>query len=197
MRRAAALTAFAAVAAVLALASSAWADGGEPVTMDVNVPGVVASGIGFPVSVKVTSGSGALSSATAPLRVRVKAATECGATFDSTPGAVLVDAHLGPSGTVAGRASTTTFGTFTACAFLEQQGDDRLYAFDDSTSFAVTHGCTIFTRRAVAARKALRKTRKAARRAHGARRAALQRKAARLHVALKRASTGQHRACSG
>jgi hypothetical protein len=194
MRRAAALVA---VAAALVPASPAWADGNEPVTMDVNMPDVVASGIGFPVRVTVASDSGALSTATAPLRVRVKAATECGGTFDSTPGAVLLDAPLGSSGTVAGRASTSAFGTFTACAFLEQQGDDRLYAFDDSTSFAVTHGCTTFARRAAATRKSLRQVRKAARHAHGTHRAALQRKAARLHVKLKRASAGQQRACSG
>jgi hypothetical protein len=193
MRRAAAL----ALVAACAFASSAWADGGEPVTMDVSVPGVVASGIGFPVRVTVTSDSGALSGATAPLRVRVKAATECGGTFDSTPGAVLLDAPLGSNRTVAARASTTTFGTFTACAFLEQQGDDRLFAFDDSTSFAVTHGCTTFTRRAVTARRSLRKVRKAQRHAHGARRAALARKAARLRGKLERVSAGQHRACSG
>ena len=193
MRRAAAL----AFLAACVFASSAWAGGGEPVTMDVSMPGVVASGIGFPVRVTVTSDSGALRGATAPLRVRVKAAAECGGTFDSTPGAVLLDAPLGSSGTVAGRASTTTFGTFTACAFLEQQGDDRLFAFDDSTSFAVTHACTTFTRRAVAARRSLRKMRKTLRHAHGAHRAALEHKAARLRVKLKRASAGQRRACSG
>jgi hypothetical protein len=192
MRRAAAL---AAAACALGFASSASADGGEPVTMDVNMPGVVASGIGFPVRVTVTSDSGALSGLTAPLRVRVKAAPECGGSFDSTPGAVLLDAPLGANGSAAGRASTTTFGSFTACAFLEQQGDDRLYAFDDSTSFAVTHACTTFTRRAVAARRSLREVRRAQRHAHGAHRAALGRKAARLRVELERASAGQRRAC--
>lgn len=190
MRRAAALAAVAAL--VLTSAASA---GDEPVTMDVNMPGVVASGIGFPVRVTVTSDPRALGTATAPLRVRVKAAAECGGSFDSTPGAVLLDAPLGANGSAAGRASTTAFGTFTACAFLEQQGDDRLFAFDDSTSFAVTHACTTFTRRAVAARSSLRKVRKQLRHARGAHRAALARKSARLHAKLRRASAGQQRAC--
>jgi hypothetical protein len=191
MRRALALG----LLAACALASSAWADGGEPVTMDVSVPGVVASGIGFPVRVTVTSDPGALSGATAPLRVRVRAAAECGASFDSTPGAVLLDAPLGSNGTVAGRGSTTTFGTFTACAFLEEQGDDRLFAFDDSTSFAVTHACTTFTRRAAAARSSLRKVRRAMHHAHGARRRTLARRAAGLSHELKRANAGRRRAC--
>jgi hypothetical protein len=192
MRRAAAL---AAVAAMLCLASSAWGDGGEPVTMDVNVPGVVASGIGFPVRVTVTSDKGALSGATAPLRVRVKAANECGGTFDSTPGPVLVDAPLASNGTVAGRATVTSFGGFTACAFLEQQGDDRLYAFDDTTTFAVTHSCTTYSRRVVATRAALKKVRGRMRHAHGAHRAALARRAAHLRAKLGRSGAQRKRAC--
>jgi hypothetical protein len=185
-----------AVALVLGcvVASSAWAEGGERLTMGVSVPGVVASGVGFPVRVTV---KGPLTDATAPLRVRVKAAAECGASFDSTPGAVLLDAPLGSSGTASGRASTTTFGTFTACAFLEQQGDDRLFAFDDSTSFAVTHACTTFTRRAAAARSSLRKVRKAMRHAHGAQRRELARRAAGLRHKLGRANAGRRRACNG
>jgi len=188
MRRALAL----ALVAGCAVVSSAWADGGEPLTMDVSVPGVVASGAGFPVRVTV---KGALAGATAPLRVRVKAATECGGTFDSTPGAVLLDSPLGSNGTAAGRASTTSFGSFTACAFLEQQGDDRLFAFDDSTSFAVTHACTTFTRRAAAARSSLRKVRGAMRHAHGAHRRTLARRAAGLRHKLGRANAGRRRAC--
>jgi hypothetical protein len=182
-----------AVAAALSLASPALA-GDEPVTMNVNIPGVVASGVGFPVRVTVTSDRGALNGATAPLRVRVKAATECGGTFDSTPGAVLLDAPLGSNGTVAGRAATTSFGGFTACAFLEQQGDDRLFAFDDTTSFAVTHGCTTATRRVLARKASLKKVRRALRRAHGAHRTALVRRAARLHTSLKKAMAGRRRA---
>jgi hypothetical protein len=179
--------------AAFALACPAFASD-EPVTMSVDMPNVVAAGIGFPVRVTVTSDPGALASA--PMRVRVRAASECGGTFDSTPGTVLLDAPLGPSGQVAGRASTSSFGSFTACAFLEQQGDNRLFAFDDSTSFAVTHACTTATRRAAATRASLRKVRKALRRSHGGHRAALESKAARLRAKLKRAAARQHRACS-
>jgi hypothetical protein len=127
--------------------------------------------------------------------VRVRAATECGASFDSTPGTVLLDAPLGPSATVAGTAVTHTFGTFTACAFLEQQGDNRLFAFDDSTSFTVTHGCTTFTRRAVAGRQRVARLRRAMRRAHGAHRAVLARKVARERASLRRVNARRLHAC--
>jgi hypothetical protein len=184
-----------AVAAVIALmfACPAFASD-EPVTISVDMPNVVASDLGFPVRVTVTSDPGALGSA--PMRVRVRAATECGGTFDSTPGTVLLDAPLGPSGQAAGRASTSSFGSFTACAFLEQQGDNRLFAFDDSTTFAVTHPCTTAARRATATRTSLRKVRRALRHAHGAHRAALERKAGRLRAKLRRAAARQRRACS-
>jgi hypothetical protein len=106
-----------------------------------------------------------------------------------------MDAPLASSGKLSRSARTHTFGSFTACAYLEQQGDDRLFAFDDSTTFAVTHGCTTFSRRVRADRKALAKTRKAVGKAHGAHKAALQRRAAKLRVKLKKASTGRKKSC--
>src|SRR5262249_51022854 len=99
------------VAALLVLlsASAAWAGNGEPVSLTVPAPAVVASNVGFPVRVTVASDPGALSGS---FRVRVKAASECGATFDSPPGAVLLDKPLGSSGKVAGTAKTHSFGSF-------------------------------------------------------------------------------------
>ncbi len=193
MRRAALSAALVLFAAVPAAARAS----DEPVSLTVTAPAGVASGIGFPVHVQVASDPGALGTATAPLRVRVKAAGECGATFDSTLGTVLVDAPLGPSGTAAATAVMHSFGTFTACAFLEQQGDDRLFAFDDSTSFAVTHGCTAFTQRAATQRRRLRHLRSAERRAHGARRAKIARTVAKTRVTLRRVNARRLRACHG
>jgi hypothetical protein len=169
----------------------------EPVSLTVSAPAGLAAGVAFPVRVAVTSDPGALGAATAPLRVRVKAAGECGGSFDSTPGTVLLDAPLGPSGTVAGMAVARSFGTFSACAFLEQQGDDRLFAFDGSTTFAVTHGCTAFTRRATVGRRRLRKLRRAERHAHGARRAQLARTVARTRATLRRVNARRLKACHG
>ena len=189
------LLALAAVVFLLLPTAAAARASDEPVTLSVSTPAVVASSVGFPVRVTVSSDPGALAGATAPLRVRVRAATECGGSFDSTPGVVLLDQPLGPSGRVAGSGMTHTFGTFTACAYLEQQGDDRLFAFDDSTSFAVTHPCTTFARRVVATKRSLRKVRKALRHAHGAHRAALSRRAAHLRAKLRRADAGRGRNC--
>jgi hypothetical protein len=185
-------------------APAARADGGEPVRLGVDVPGVVASAFPFRVSVHVTADPGALDIRTAPLRVRVRAASECGGSFDSTPGPVLVDQPLRPDpttgsaydGTVSGSALLHTFGDFTACTYLEQQGDGRLFAFEDSTGFSVTHPCTTFTRRASVAGKRLKRTRKAMRRAHGTHRQALARRAAKQRAKLKKAQTGRRRACS-
>jgi hypothetical protein len=173
-------------------AAGASADNGEPVSIGVDMPAVVASNVGFPMHVTVTSDPGVL---VGSFRVRVRASGECGGSFDSTPGPVLLDKPLGANGKVAGTARIHTFGSFTACAFVEQVGDNRLFAFDDSTTFAVTHPCTTFTRRAAATRRALRKTRKAKRHARGAHRAALARREARLRAKLKNANARRKHAC--
>jgi hypothetical protein len=179
--------------ALTGLALMPAAAAAEPITLTVSTPAVVASNVPFAVGVTVAADQGALGSA--PLRVRVRAADECGATFDSTPGVVLLDKQLAASGKVSARARTHTFGSFTACAFLEQQGDDRLYAFDDSTTFAVTHPCTTYSRRVIATRRALKTLRRQLRHAHGAHRAALTRRSAKLHRKLARANKGRKRAC--
>ncbi|HEY7633143.1 MAG TPA: hypothetical protein VH817_20740 [Thermoleophilaceae bacterium] len=181
-----------AAALVLVPVAGASADYGEPVSISVDMPAVVASNVGFPLHVTVTSDPGLL---TGSYRVRVRAARECGGSFDTTPGAVLLDKQLGPNGEVAASGRTHTFGTFTACAFLEQVGDNRLFAFDDSTTFAVTHPCTTYSRRVVAATRSLKKVRKALRHAHGAHRQALSRRASHLEKKLRKAKTGRKRAC--
>ncbi|HKN93118.1 MAG TPA: hypothetical protein VJU60_02205 [Thermoleophilaceae bacterium] len=193
MRRAAVVAALVLFAALPAAAGAS----DEPVSLTVTAPAGVASGVGFPVHVQVASDPGALGAATAPLRVRVKAAGECGASFDSTPGTVLLDAPLGPSQSAAGTAVMQSFGTFTACAFLEQQGDDRLFAFDDSTSFAVTHGCTTYTKRAAAQRRRLRALRSAERHAHGARRAKIARTVSKTRATLRRVNARRLKVCHG
>jgi hypothetical protein len=185
-------------------APAARADGGEAVRLGVEVPDVVASAFPFRVDVHVTADPGALDIRSAPLQVRVKAAGECGGSFDTTPGPVLVDQQLRPDptsgsaydGTVSASALIHSFGDFTACAYLEEQGDGRLFAFEDSTSFSVTHPCTTFTRRASVAARRLKRTRKAMRRAHGARRRALARRAAKQRAKLKKAQTGRSRTCT-
>jgi hypothetical protein len=189
------LLALAAVAAVLVPAASARAGDGEPVQLSVEVPVIAASNVGFPLVVTVTADRGALDAASSPLRVRVRAARECGASFDSTPGATLLDKQLGSAGRVSGTALTHVFGAFTACAFLEQTSDARLFAFDDSAGFTITHPCTTFSRRAIAAKRALKEVLRSEKRAHGAHRAALHRRAAHLRAKLRRANIGRKRNC--
>jgi hypothetical protein len=195
--------ALAMVAAAALVAPAAQAAGDEAVRLGVDLPDVVASAFPFGVNVHVTADPGALDPRIAPLRVRVRAAAECGGSFDTTSGPVLVDEPLRPDpamgaaydGTVAGSALIHTFGDFTACTYLEEQGDNRLFAFEDAASFSVTHPCTTFTRRASVTAKHLKRTRKAMRRAHGARRQALARQAARQRARLAKARAGRRQAC--
>ena len=48
------------------------------------------------INVTVTADPGARDSTTAPLRIRARLAGECGGTFDTTPGPVLIDQQLNP-----------------------------------------------------------------------------------------------------
>ena len=80
----------------------------------------------------------ALDSATAPLRIRAKLAGECGGTFDTTPGPVLIDVELSPQpatgqpyqATARGSGKPVAYGQRTVCAFLEEEGDNRQFAND-------------------------------------------------------------------
>ena len=85
-----------ALAAAALGAPAAQADGGEAVRLGVDVPGIVASAASFRTSVHVTADPGALDIRSGALRVRMKAASECGGSFDTTSGPVLVDAQLRP-----------------------------------------------------------------------------------------------------
>ena len=162
----------------------------------------MASAFPFPVSVHVTADPGALDIRSAPLQVRVKAAAECGGSFDTTPGPRAGGPQLRPGShhrvrlrRVTGGALIHSFGDFTACTYLEEQGDGRLFAFEDATGFSVTHPCTTFTRRASVAAKRLKRTRNM-RRAHGGRRHALARRAVEERARLKKAQSGRRRTCT-
>ena len=93
-----------------------------------------------------------LDSATAPLRIRVKLATECGGTFATTPGDVLIDQQLNPQpttghayqATAKGSGKPTSYGEQTVCAYLEEEGDNRMFANDtaDPPPVNVSRACT-------------------------------------------------------
>ena len=144
------LGAVVALGAAFALVTGAGADSFTPVTMDIAVAPVARLSVPLHVTVAVRADAGVLDTADGPLRVKVKLASECGGSFETTSGVTLVDAPLTPQPTVgrayAGRASgagrPVAYGTRTACAYLEDTGSDRVYANDESVTTDVTPPCT-------------------------------------------------------
>jgi hypothetical protein len=102
------------------------------------------------VTVQVSADAGVLDDRTGPLRMRVKLATECGGTYQYTAGTVLLDKRLSPqpstghaySGSVTGSAKPTAYGMQTVCVWLEDEGDQRVFASDQSSQVDVSQPCT-------------------------------------------------------
>jgi hypothetical protein len=163
--------------ALLALPSSlAAADSFTPIRLGIKLAPVARRHAPLPISVDVAADPGPLDRASTPLRIEVKLATECGATFQTTPGTVLLNRALSPkpsagkaySATMRGAGRPGAFGTLTVCAYLEEQGDgDRLFANDTSNQVDVSMPCTTAANRFDSAGNALARARRALRRAQG------------------------------
>jgi len=177
---------FALAAAVLCAAAglaatTAVGDSFTPVVLNVKIASVARRHKPLAIKVTVTADAGVLDTATAPLRIRVKLAGECGGTFQYTPGVVLLDKQLKPqptsgrpySATAGGSGKPSQYGTQTVCVFLEEQGDDRQFATNTSDQVNVSRPCTAAAARYDTAerrhrRAAAKRDRRAARRACGA-----------------------------
>lgn len=154
----------------------ARADSFNPVTLSIKVAPVARLHVALPITVTVTADPSVLDSATAPLRIRVKLATECGGTFATTPGDVLLDQQLNPQpttgrayhATARGSGKPTAYGQRTVCAFLEEEGDNRMFANDtaDPPSVNVARACSQKASRYDAAVKSLAKAKRRLRHAH-------------------------------
>ena len=153
------------IVGVLALAGSpAGADSFTPVGLGITVAPVARLHEPLEVTVAVTADAGVLDDATAPLRIRVKLAMECGGSFSSTPGTVLIDRPLSPqpvtgraySAQAAGAGRPASYGVDTVCVFLEEEGDGRQFATDTSDQVDVSRSCTVRASRYDAARRELR-----------------------------------------
>jgi hypothetical protein len=114
------------------------------------------------------------------MRAQVKLASECGGTFRYTAGSVLLDKRLSPQpatghayvGSANGSGRPTAYGTETVCVWINDEGDSRTFASDQSMQVDVSPACTRAAARDDAARKARRheaiaRARRAARRACG------------------------------
>jgi len=158
-----ALVAGLAVAAALS-AAGAGADSFTPVRLTIEVAPVARRHAPLPITVRVSADPGVLDARTAPLRIRVKLAPECGGTYGYTPGTVLLDKRLHPqpttgkaySGFAHGAGRPKRYGVMTVCVFLNEQGDQRTFASDQSIQVNVSRACTRAAARYDAARKARR-----------------------------------------
>jgi hypothetical protein len=179
--RRAALIASLAAAAAIAYSAAAGADSFTPVRLAIDVAPVARLHQPLTIDVEVSADPSVLDDATGPLRIRVKLAQECGGTFSSTPGVTLLDQQLRPQpttgraydATASGSGKPTRYGNQTVCAFLEESGDNRMFANDTSNQVNVSRKCTAAAatfdtaRRRHARRNTLAADRRAARRACG------------------------------
>jgi hypothetical protein len=151
----------------------ASADSFTPVRVSIVTTAVARLRTPLQVSVHVSADAGVLDDRNGPLRIRVKLSSECGGTYQYTAGVVLLDKRLSPqpatghaySAVASGSGRPDSYGTQTVCAWLEDEGDQRVFASDQSTAVDVSSACTSAAARYDAAvRAARRKKRGAARR---------------------------------
>jgi hypothetical protein len=140
---------------MLAIAGSipagiAAADSFTPVRLDIGVAPVARLHQPLAVTVRVSADAGVLDDRTAPVRIEVKLAGECGGDFQSTTGVVLLDKRLSPQPTTGraysvlarGSGRPAAYGSQTVCTYLEEEGDDRMFANDESVITNVSKPCT-------------------------------------------------------
>lgn len=126
----------AALAALATLpAGGALADSFTPIQLGITIAQTAHRGAQLRVSVAITADAGALD-ASAALWLRVKLAPECAGTWTGTPGTVLLSRRLSPqpstglpySSVMSGSGRPARVGVQTVCVWIEQQGDDRVFA---------------------------------------------------------------------
>jgi hypothetical protein len=142
--------------ALAAAPASATSQADDPVRLAVSAPAVVSLDLAAPITVTVSSNPGAFDIADAPIRLRVRLSPAlCRNTFDTTSGSVAIDSRLAlpprPSPaftqTITGHATPSDFETDSVCAFVEEEGSNRLFAIDADTQVVVSRACTAATRR--------------------------------------------------
>ena len=170
-----------AAAAGWVVTAPALGDSFTPVTLSISVTPVARARAPLHIAVTVTADPGALDTRSAPLRVRVRLASECGGTFAYTSGPVLLDQRLRPQpatghayrAVARGSGRPTTYGSMTVCTWLQDEGDNRVFASDQSVQVNVSRACTVAAgrydadRRRHRGRAMLIKARNRARRACG------------------------------
>jgi hypothetical protein len=152
--------------AALVGAPGVEADSVTPISLNVTIAPVARLGQPLKVTVTVSADPSVLDARSAPLRVGVKLAPECGGEFAHTPGVVLLDRELAPqpvtgrayAGAVSGRAGRpSAYGVQAVCTFLYEEVDARQFATDATAQVDVSPACTRAGRRLDRDRDALRR----------------------------------------
>jgi hypothetical protein len=181
VRRRTVLASLTLAVATIAYSAAAGADSFTPVRLAIKIAPVARLHQPLKVNVDVSADPSVLDNATGALRIRVKLAQECGGTFSSTPGVTLLDQQLRPQpatgrgydASATGSGRPARYGDQTVCAFLEESGDNRMFANDTSNQVNVSRKCTTAAatydaaRRQHAGAKRLNADRRNARRACG------------------------------
>jgi len=139
------------LAAVLAFAPGvAQADSFTPVRLTIFVAPVARLHKPLAVTVRVSADPGVLDTRTGALRAQVKLAAECGGTYRYTLGDVLLDKRLAPqpstghaySGGATGAGGPSAYGIQTVCVWINEEGDGRTFASEQSVQVDVSRACT-------------------------------------------------------
>lgn len=158
--------ALALVAAVCGTAAIALADSFTPVRLTTSIAATARLDRALPITVTVSADPGVLDTRTAPLRIEVKLAPECGGAYEYTPGVVLLNKQLNPqpatgqayTATARGSGKPNAYGEQTVCVWLAQGGaDDEVFASDQSIQVDVSKTCTVAAARYDTAESALRR----------------------------------------
>jgi hypothetical protein len=135
----------AALAAAALIVGTAAADSFTPVRLDIHVESTARVHEALHIKVAVSADAGALDNRFGPLRIEVKLARECGGDFQHTRGFRLLDKLLRPQPAIGHAYSAVATsarrpqarGRKAVCAFLEEAGDHRVWAHDESLAVKV------------------------------------------------------------
>jgi hypothetical protein len=135
----------AALATAVMTAAVAAADSFTPVRLVISVAPTVRVHHELHIKVAVSADAGALDNRLGPLRIEVKLAPECGGDFQHTRGFVPLDKPLRPQpatgraydAVASGAGRPKSRGRRTVCAYLEEAGDHRVWAHDESRTVRV------------------------------------------------------------
>jgi hypothetical protein len=129
----------------VAASGVAGADSFTPVVLSITVASTAHLHQALAIKITVTADPGALDTRTAAMRLEVKLAPECGGTYRYTPGVILLNQQLKPqpdigraySATAHGSGKPSALGLQTVCVWLQEAGDQRVFASDQSNQVDV------------------------------------------------------------